>query len=121
MKEAVELTTAIMQSYPECSSDWIRCCKFDYGMDEAMENQIKPASYTFKVSDPETDCEKFNTKTVSPEDVATIVPTFKKMLDEKKIHICGLTSNNFWDPCSWDSDATDCLMQLFFYKEIVYG
>lgn len=119
--KAIKLAIDLMQNYPDYSSEWIRCVKFDYGMDEAHENQIKPAQYTFKVSDKETDCDKFETRVISPEEVATAIPQLWMMVTAGTIHLCGVTDETFWDAGSWDSEATDALLQVYFYGETVYG
>ena len=126
--KAVKLAIDIMQSYPEYSSEWIQCKKYDYGMDEARENQIKPAQYTFRVLDPN---EKYETRVISPEDVAQAIPQLWMMvtagtihlcgLTAGTIHLCGLTDETFWDAGSWDSEASDALLQVYFYGETVYG
>lgn len=116
--KAVKLAIDIMQSYPEYSSEWISCIKYDYGMDEAGENQIKPAQYTFRVLDPN---EKYETRVISPEDVAQAIPQLWMMVTAGTIHLCGLTDENFWDAGSWDSEATDALLQVYFYGETIYG
>jgi hypothetical protein len=118
--KATKLAIDIMQSYPEYSSDWIRCCAYDYGMDEKMEKQLKPAQYTFKVEDPDSEG-KFITRVVSPEEVAAAIPQLWMMVTAEKIFLCGLSDTNFWDPCSWDSEASDALLQLYFYGETVFG
>ena len=119
--KAVKLAYEIMQSYPEYGSEWIHCSKYDYGMNADMERQVKQATYTFKVSDQESDCEEYETRTITPEDVAEAVPTLLDLVKGKKIHLCGLTSNSFWDAGCWDSEATDALLQVYFYGETVYG
>ena len=116
--KAVKLAIEIMQNYPEYSSEWIRCINYDYGMDEARENQIKPAQYTFRVLDPD---EKPETRVISPEEVAQAIPQLWMMVTAETIHLCGLTDETFWDAGSWDSEATDALLQVYFYGETVYG
>ena len=118
--KAVKLAIDIMQSYPEYSSEWIRCSAYDYGMDEARENQIKPAQYTFKVEGPDSEG-KFVTRVISPEDVAQAIPQLWMMVTAGTIHLCGLTDETFWDAGSWDSEASDALLQVYFYGETVYG
>jgi hypothetical protein len=119
---AAELATELMDNYPEYSSEWIQCKSWDYGMDPAMEKHIRPGSFTFAVADPdEGDCEVYETRVVTQADVATALPAFWMAVTAGLLNPGGIGSRNFWDPSDWDSDALDCLMQYYFYGDVVYG
>lgn len=123
-EKARALLFEILQNLPEYTQyEWIQCIKWDYGRDvgSSSEDQIRPALYTFKVSDPDSDCDAHNTKTASPEDLAPTLMIMWMMRLAGEIKPYGLDEANFWDPCCWDAEAMDLLLQLHFYGEVVYG
>lgn len=123
-ERAEKLMVDVLQNLPDYAQyKWITCPDWDYGMDEKLERQLKPAVYTFNVSDPDGDCEEFSEHKVSPSDFAMVVPELWMAVMGKIVFPGGKdwTTCDFWDPCNWDADVLDCLLQYYFYGDLVYG
>ena len=91
------LAMEVIENYPEYSSEWIRCIK------------VNKDVYTFNFENPDTD--EFEESIVKGCDIAHAIP---RLIREYR-------DSSYMDPCSWDQEDTDMLMQLHFYGEVVFS
>lgn len=115
-KKAKDLAFGLLQNYPEYSSDWIRCVKWsEYNVPDCE-------SYTlyFKALDGIHDDDNYYPRQASTEDVVPAIIKMFMMVQAGKLRL-SWGGPDFWDDGNWDAIALDCLMQIHFYGEVVYG
>lgn len=100
------LAKSIMESYPEASF-CLYCTGWDY----------KNGIFDF------VDEENGKTYKVTHNMVAKALPKVRAMLADKKLFLYGLNSGkeSFFDPCNWDSIASDAVVQVALFGNVIYG
>lgn len=101
-----QLAKDIMQNYPEYSFELI-CTGWDYETGE----------YLFE--DPEDG----KAYAVSENQVAEALPKLRQKLVNEKLFLAGLHSGDesFMDAGNWDSIATDAVVQIVIFGDVIYG
>ena len=75
--------------------------------------------FTFQVENLET--QEHEEKVISSKDLSKVFPLFFMSVVAGELDVSGIDLENIWDAGSWDADALDCMLQLYFYGELVFG
>jgi len=110
------LAREVIQNYPEYSSEWIRCTNWGKQAEGTYYQKM-----TFKVSDQETDCERFDEKVIDVDTLAPAVFALWLQNEAGTMRVMYNKGDDFWDGGNWDANSTDLLLQVYFYGEVVYG
>ena len=115
-KKCSKLADGVIQNYPEYNSEWIRCINWGREADGSYYKVMK-----FNVLNPDTN--EYEVKTLKVEELtpavfSTWIQYEAGMVDP--FYGCGKVED-FWDGAYWDALALDCLMQVHFFGEVVYG
>ena len=114
--KAKDVAFEVLQNYPEASSEWIRCTHYaEYNIPDCKSYTLK-----FRTLDGIHDDENFQSREANTDDVAQAVVTMFMLVVAGELHV-GLDAGSFWEADEWDAIAIDCLMQIHFYGEVVYG
>lgn len=112
---AEELAFDLLQSYPEVSSEWIKCVNWaGYNVPDCTDYSLD-----FKCLDGTNDDGIYYPRTVNTKDMVTAVLAMHDRVKNEKWRVVSL--DRFWDADEWDAIAIDCLMQIHFYGDVIYG
>jgi len=97
----------ILKNYPEYSSEWIQCIKWEYDIPR----------YTFSVENPDTG--KHEERII--DDMEKVGESAKRVADlhkNNKLHFFGY---QYDDLGSYDAEIVDAIIQYYFYEDLIYG
>ena len=106
-----KLTKDILQNYPDYSTEWIKCIYWKY--DDMDDFELK-----FEVDYPDDD---IKVMIVTNKELPDVINAAKKLAHLHIDNEVSLYGYKFDDPGSYDLIVLDCVMQLYFFNNIVYG
>lgn len=100
-----ELIKEVVQNFPEYSIS-MQCLSYNYN----------DCIFTFR------DYEDGKAYTVCIKEFLKGYVILNKLWLNKKVFFCGINHpKDFDDPCNWDADVVDALLQCSIFGEIIYG
>lgn len=110
--KSLVLAQEVLDNYPECSSDWIRCT--DWGS-KANGTYYKKMDFRVEVNDG-----VYETRVVTPELLAESVLKFWVYQEAGMGLGDAYAPSDFWDSGTWDQNSFDSLMQFHFWGKVIY-
>ena len=111
----IEGVFEMLQNYPECSTEWIRCTHWGY------RDGIDNIDMRFEVDFSYKEGGEIEELSVTRKDLGDVLGAMRHLAHK---HIDNEVSLYGYDPtdiCTYDLYVIDTVMQLYFFNDIIYG